>query len=168
MLSELAPDEGTRSAAAAAAPARSAWWLRVVAHVPLRVLYGCAGFLAWLAYRVFPYRAGLVPAKGRIPELDGLRGRVVLLVILAIRLAIRTTPPGVLPAPFPSRLRALEPGARADVAIEISVPEQPGRYALKFDMVSEGVDWFEATEEHRTSDANVRLVDFLAPQPQLV
>jgi hypothetical protein len=38
---------------------------------------------------------------------------------------------------------ALEPGARADIPIEISVPEQPGRYSLKFDLVSEGIDWFE-------------------------
>jgi hypothetical protein len=37
----------------------------------------------------------------------------------------------------------LAPGARADVAIEIPTPRQPGRYALKFDLVSEGIDWFE-------------------------
>jgi hypothetical protein len=37
----------------------------------------------------------------------------------------------------------LGPGTRADVAIEIPAPEQPGRYALKFDLVSEGIDWFE-------------------------
>jgi phthalate 4,5-dioxygenase oxygenase subunit len=35
-------------------------------------------------------------------------------------------------------------------------------------LLPEGVDWFDATREHRTSDANVRLVDFMAPQPQLV
>ncbi len=38
---------------------------------------------------------------------------------------------------------SLPPGARTDVAIEIPVPQQPGRYALKFDLVSEGIDWFE-------------------------
>jgi hypothetical protein len=37
----------------------------------------------------------------------------------------------------------LGPGTRADVAIEIPAPERPGRYALKFDLVSEGIDWFE-------------------------
>ena len=37
----------------------------------------------------------------------------------------------------------LEGGKTADVAIEIPAPEQPGRYALKFDLVSEGIDWFE-------------------------
>ena len=39
---------------------------------------------------------------------------------------------------------SLEPGARADVPITITAPAQPGRYALKFDLVSEGIDWFEA------------------------
>ncbi len=34
-------------------------------------------------------------------------------------------------------------GERADVSIDIPAPEQPGRYALKFDLVSEGIDWFE-------------------------
>jgi hypothetical protein len=38
---------------------------------------------------------------------------------------------------------ALEPGARADVAIEMAAPDRPGRYTLKFDLVSEGIDWFE-------------------------
>jgi MoaA/NifB/PqqE/SkfB family radical SAM enzyme len=37
----------------------------------------------------------------------------------------------------------LEGGSAADVPIEIPAPEQPGRYALKFDLVSEGIDWFE-------------------------
>jgi hypothetical protein len=39
--------------------------------------------------------------------------------------------------------RPLGPGDRADIAIEIPAPETPGRYALKFDLVSEGIDWFE-------------------------
>ena len=34
-------------------------------------------------------------------------------------------------------------GGTADVAIEVPLPEAPGRYALKFDLVSEGIDWFE-------------------------
>jgi len=37
----------------------------------------------------------------------------------------------------------LEPGARADVPIAIPAPSAPGRYAVKFDLVSEGIDWFE-------------------------
>jgi hypothetical protein len=39
--------------------------------------------------------------------------------------------------------RALGPGEQTDVRIEIPAPERPGRYALKFDLVSEGIDWFE-------------------------
>jgi hypothetical protein len=39
--------------------------------------------------------------------------------------------------------QALDPGDGTDIAIEITAPEEPGRYALKFDLVSEGIDWFE-------------------------
>jgi hypothetical protein len=34
-------------------------------------------------------------------------------------------------------------GGKADVAIEVPMPTEPGRYALRFDLVSEGIDWFE-------------------------
>ena len=39
---------------------------------------------------------------------------------------------------------ALPPGGEMEVPIEISAPDQPGQYLLKFDLVSEGIDWFEA------------------------
>ena len=39
--------------------------------------------------------------------------------------------------------RPLAGGDRADVPMEIATPQQPGRYVLKFDLVSEGIDWFE-------------------------
>lgn len=38
----------------------------------------------------------------------------------------------------------VSPGATTQVPIEIPMPEEPGRYTLKFDLVSEGIDWFEA------------------------
>ena len=38
----------------------------------------------------------------------------------------------------------LQPGASTDVPITVTAPERPGRYRLKFDLVSEGIDWFEA------------------------
>jgi hypothetical protein len=38
----------------------------------------------------------------------------------------------------------LEPGAETRVPITITAPATRGRYALKFDLVSEGIDWFEA------------------------
>ncbi|MEZ5294388.1 MAG: radical SAM protein [Vicinamibacterales bacterium] len=34
-------------------------------------------------------------------------------------------------------------GGAADVPIEVPLPADAGRYALKFDLVSEGIDWFE-------------------------
>jgi hypothetical protein len=38
----------------------------------------------------------------------------------------------------------LAPGGSATIEMAITPPEKPGRYALKFDLVSEGIDWFEA------------------------
>jgi hypothetical protein len=38
----------------------------------------------------------------------------------------------------------LEPGTSMNVAIKIVAPKTPGLYTLKFDLVSEGIDWFEA------------------------
>ena len=37
----------------------------------------------------------------------------------------------------------IPPGGSADVEIDVPAPPQPGRYGLKFDLVSEGIDWFE-------------------------
>ena len=36
------------------------------------------------------------------------------------------------------------PGETADIRLRFTAPSKPGRYALKFDLVSEGIDWFEA------------------------
>jgi hypothetical protein len=41
-------------------------------------------------------------------------------------------------------------GEHAEVPIEIPAPAEPGRYQLKFDLVSEGVDWFEACGSETT------------------
>src|SRR5262245_54968718 len=38
----------------------------------------------------------------------------------------------------------LQPGQSVDVSMTITAPGRPGRYELKFDLVSEGIDWFEA------------------------
>ena len=45
----------------------------------------------------------------------------------------------------------IPPGGSADIRIEIAAPEKPGRYALKFDLVSEGIDWFEACGSETTT-----------------
>ncbi len=38
----------------------------------------------------------------------------------------------------------LDPETSATVPIDITAPSRRGRYVLKFDLVSEGIDWFEA------------------------
>jgi Radical SAM superfamily/Iron-sulfur cluster-binding domain len=39
---------------------------------------------------------------------------------------------------------SLPPGQTTTIPFRIKAPERPGRYMLKFDLVSEGIDWFEA------------------------
>ena len=39
---------------------------------------------------------------------------------------------------------SLGAGASLEVPIEVPAPSAPGRYQLRFDLVSEGIDWFEA------------------------
>lgn len=45
----------------------------------------------------------------------------------------------------------LDGGQRADVPIDVPAPARPGRYRLKFDLVLEGVDWFESCGSQTTS-----------------
>ena len=47
----------------------------------------------------------------------------------------------------------LAPGAAADVPIKIPPLAERGRYALKFDLVSEGIDWFERCGSPTTTRA---------------
>ena len=49
----------------------------------------------------------------------------------------------------------LEPGATVAVTIAPTAPAEPGRYQLKFDLVSEGIDWFESAGSPTT------VVDFV-------
>ena len=49
-----------------------------------------------------------------------------------------------LPAALPSH-------DAVDVSIEVPVPDVPGRYRLKLDLVAEGIDWFEACGSPTTS-----------------
>ena len=44
----------------------------------------------------------------------------------------------------------LHPGQSVQVPMTITAPATPGRYALKFDLVSEGIDWFEACGSQTT------------------
>ena len=45
----------------------------------------------------------------------------------------------------------LQPLQTTDVPIDIPLPDAPGRYRLKLDLVSEGIDWFEACGSPTTS-----------------
>ncbi len=46
--------------------------------------------------------------------------------------------------------RTIAGGEQAAVPIEVPAPAEPGRYQLKFDLVSEGIDWFEACGSETT------------------
>jgi len=81
MLTEVSADKGTPATTLpAAAPARSAWWVRVLARIPLHVLYGFAAFLGWLTDRVFPYREHVVRENltRAFPDFDEPRLRSVM------------------------------------------------------------------------------------------
>jgi hypothetical protein len=46
---------------------------------------------------------------------------------------------------------SLEPGAALDVPLTFTAPAEPGHYALKFDLVYEGIEWFEACGSETTT-----------------
>lgn len=51
---------------------RSAWWVRMLAALPLPVLYAFSSFVGWMAWKVVPYRKELVHnhLKLAFPEMD--------------------------------------------------------------------------------------------------
>jgi KDO2-lipid IV(A) lauroyltransferase len=59
---------------------RPVWWLRLVAALPLRVLYALATLIAWVTFRVFPYRAHVVRENLTIafPEADEVQLRDIM------------------------------------------------------------------------------------------
>ena len=42
------------------APARPAWWVRMLTRIPFTVLYGLASIIGWLTFHVFPHREKMV------------------------------------------------------------------------------------------------------------
>ena len=59
-----APLAADPAASGAATPLpRSAWWVRLLSHVPFPALYLLADLLGWLAFRVFPHREDVVRAN---------------------------------------------------------------------------------------------------------
>jgi Kdo2-lipid IVA lauroyltransferase/acyltransferase len=64
MLPEAGTDNSASSpAAAAAAPARPAWWVRLLARLPMGALYALATGLGWLTTHLFPHREDVVRAN---------------------------------------------------------------------------------------------------------
>ena len=45
----------------------------------------------------------------------------------------------------------LHGGGTVEIPITVKAPEAPGRYRLKFDLVSEGIDWFEQSGSPTTT-----------------
>ena len=45
---------------------------------------------------------------------------------------------------------AVQPGAATELPVKLTAPDKPGRYALKLDLVCEGIDWFEACGSQTT------------------
>jgi Kdo2-lipid IVA lauroyltransferase/acyltransferase len=76
MLNEVVRDNGT-----AGAPAqRSAWWARLLAHLPLGALYALADAIGWLTFRFFPHREHVVRENlGKaFPDFDAAQLREVI------------------------------------------------------------------------------------------
>src|ERR1700689_3333844 len=59
---------------------RSVWWLRLVAPLPLRVLYALAAIIAWVTFRVVRYRADVVRENLKIafPDADDTQLREIM------------------------------------------------------------------------------------------
>ncbi|HYL02409.1 MAG TPA: lysophospholipid acyltransferase family protein [Steroidobacteraceae bacterium] len=59
--------------------ARPAWWVRLLARIPLGVLYVPAAVVGWLAFRVVPYRLRMVHASLALafPEFGAAKLRAV-------------------------------------------------------------------------------------------
>ena len=64
---------------------RPVWWLRLVAALPLRTLYALAAVIAWVTWRVVPYRSDVVRENLRIafPEADEAQLREIAATKLA-------------------------------------------------------------------------------------
>lgn len=61
MLTEVSPNKATNSETPRGRePAPPAWWVRLLARLPLPLLYGFSSLLGWLSVHVYPYREHVV------------------------------------------------------------------------------------------------------------
>jgi hypothetical protein len=47
--------------------------------------------------------------------------------------------------------QTLQPSTTTEISIEMPIPKRPGHYAVKFDLVYEGIDWFEKCGSETTT-----------------
>jgi Kdo2-lipid IVA lauroyltransferase/acyltransferase len=81
MLTEASQDnDGRPNVPSASAPARSAWWGRLLSRLPFGALYAVASVLGWLTFRVFPHREHVVRdnLSRAFPELDDAQLRLLI------------------------------------------------------------------------------------------
>ena len=80
MQRKAAADSSPSADPSAAVSARSAWWARLCAAVPLPLLYGFASLIGWLSVHVYPYREHVVRENlGKaFPDFDAARLRAVI------------------------------------------------------------------------------------------
>jgi KDO2-lipid IV(A) lauroyltransferase len=59
---------------------QSSWWIRVLSRIPLALWYPVASGLAWLSWKVIPYRRHVVEGnlKASFPEWDDARRELVI------------------------------------------------------------------------------------------
>jgi KDO2-lipid IV(A) lauroyltransferase len=59
---------------------RSAWWARLVSHLPFGMLYGLSSCLGWLTFRFFPHRERVVRENlsKAFPQFDEARMRATI------------------------------------------------------------------------------------------
>lgn len=60
--------------------------------------------------------------------------------------------------------RDLPGGESVEIPIEVAAPQTPGEYLLKFDLVCEGVDWFEKAGSPTTTHPLVVQASILPPE----
>jgi KDO2-lipid IV(A) lauroyltransferase len=80
MLRKAARQQAPTTPAAPTASTRFAWWARLLACVPLPLLYGLASLTGWLTFRVFPHREHVVRENltRAFPDFDEPRLREVM------------------------------------------------------------------------------------------
>jgi Kdo2-lipid IVA lauroyltransferase/acyltransferase len=111
MLTEASANNTVESEAPeGGAPARPAWWVRLLARIPFSLLYGFASLLGWLSVRVYPYRLHVVRENltKAFPDYDEAQLRAVIAgyyLAFAQLLVEIIKSAGMAPAEFRRRVR---------------------------------------------------------------